>query len=242
MDLLRSRAHSVRPPFRWQSTRLTGFLFDSLSGHKRRKNCLRPPSYEKPAAGCLYTLSSLHWVSTAVSHHSPIILILPFLGTAGTTPALPHPLFVATTPFPSLPSRTEALVAAMSPLTEVAAGGARIDPTLLVVGMSPRRNTAVAGANQLPATVPGRTESTLSAGAVFVWRRSFSVNPTTPPNSIPASISKSTTISPSRLPVPESQTPSLPLGPPHLTPFSWRTSPPLVTTLLPPSKSIRFLS
>jgi len=70
MDLLRSRAHSVRPPSSWHTTRLTPFPTRSLSGHKRRKNCLRPPSYEKSAAGCLHSLSSHSWVSTGVASRS----------------------------------------------------------------------------------------------------------------------------------------------------------------------------
>jgi hypothetical protein len=70
MDLPRSRTLLVRPPSSWRNTRLTPIFIDSLSGHKWWKNCLRPPSYEKPAAGCLYTLSSHRWVSTIVSHHA----------------------------------------------------------------------------------------------------------------------------------------------------------------------------
>ena len=175
-------------------------------------------------------------------HHITITLTLSFLGTAGTTPALLHPLFAVTTPFLDHPPRIEALVVAMSHLTEVVADGVGIDPSLLAVGTALRRNTAVGEANHLLVTALGRTELTSSAGATFVWRRSFLATPTTLPNNTPALISKSTTISPSRLPAPESQTPSPPSGDPPSTLFSWRISPPPVTTPPPPSKSIRFLS
>jgi len=156
MILLPSRALLVRPPLQL-AQHSSDSLIDSLSGYKRRKNHLYPPSYEKPAAGCLYTLSSHNWVSTIVSHRVSIMLTFPFLGTAGTTPALLHPPFVATTPLLDRLSTTEALAVAMSHPTEVAAGGVRIDPTPLAVGMSLRRSLAVEEATHLLALAPGRT-------------------------------------------------------------------------------------
>lgn len=91
----------------------------------------------------------------------PINLTLPFLGTAGTTPALPHPLSVATTPFLDHPFQTEAPAVAMLPPTEVVAtGGVGTDPTLLAAGVSLRRRIAVEGVNHLLVTVLGGTETT----------------------------------------------------------------------------------
>ena len=240
MILLPSRALLVCPPIQLAQHSFDIFI-DSLSGHKRWKNRLYPPSYEKPAAGCLHTLSSHSWVSTIVPHHISI-LTFPFPGTAGTTPALLRPPFAATTPFLDHLSTRKALAVAMSHPTEVATGGVWIDPNLLAVGTPLRRSIAVQEATHLLASAPGRTVFTSWARVTSVWRRNFLATQTILLNNTPASISKSTTISLSRLPVPEFQTPLLPSRTPRSTPFSWRIFPALVTTPLPPSKSIRFLS
>ena len=70
MDLLPLRALLVRPPFQL-AQHSSDTLIDSLSGRKRWKNHLYPPSYEKSAAGCLHSLSSLYWVSTSVAVRTP---------------------------------------------------------------------------------------------------------------------------------------------------------------------------
>jgi len=161
-----------------------------------------------------------------VPHHVSISLTLPFLGTAGTTPALLHPLFVVTTPSLNHPSTTEALAVAMSHPTGVATNGAGTDRTLLVVGALLRRSIAAEEANMV--MVSGRTESTFQARVTIVWRRSFLATPTTLPSNTLVSILKSTTISPSKLPVLEFQNQLPPLRAPHLTPSSWRISSTLV--------------
>lgn len=167
MDLLPSRALLVRTPIQL-AQHSSDTLIDSFSRHKRWKNRLYPSSFEKPAAGCLHTLSSLNWVSTIVSHHIPIILTSPFLGTAGTTPALLHPPFVATTPFLDRLSPTEAPVVDMSHLTEVATGGVGIDLFLLAVGTPLRRSIVVEEVTRLLVTVLGRTVFTSRARVTVV--------------------------------------------------------------------------
>ena len=177
-----------------------------------------------------------------MSHHLSIALTLPFLGTAGTTPALLHPLFVVATPFLNLLPTTEAPAVAMSlPTEEVATGGVGIDRILLVVGAPLRRSIAAEEANYLMVTVPGRTEFTSQARVTIVWRRSFLATPTTLPSNTLASTLKSMTISLSKLPVLEFQIPLPLFRAPRLTLFSWRISPTLVTTPPLPSKSIRSL-
>jgi hypothetical protein len=141
MDLLPWRALLVRQPFQL-AQHSSDTLTNSIPGYKWCQNRLCPPSYEKPAAGCLHSLSSLDWVSTIVPHHVSTMLTFAFPGTAGSTPALPHHLFVVTTPFLDHLSRTEAPVVAMSHPTEVAAGGG-IGLTLPAVGMGLRKTTAV---------------------------------------------------------------------------------------------------
>jgi len=89
------------------------------------------------------------------------MLTVSFPGTAGTTPALLHPLFVLATHFLDQLSKTDPLAVAMSHLTGVATGGVGIDPTLLVVGTPLRRSIAVEEAIRLLATALGKTEFTL---------------------------------------------------------------------------------
>ena len=218
------------------------FLFGRFFGHKRCKNCLRPSSLEKSAAGCLHTLSSHRQVLSILSHHLHHTLTFIVLGTAGTTPALPHHLFAATTPFLDNPSKIEVLAVAMSHPT-VATDGVWIVLTLPRAGTPTKRSTGAAAGTDLPlVTVLGRMGLTLLVRAATLWRRSFLATSTTPPNNTPVLISRSTTIFPSRLPVLEFQSPLLPSPTPRLTPFFWKILPTLATTPLRPSKSIRFLS
>ena len=159
------RALLVRQPFQL-AQHSSDILTDSISGYKWCQNRLCPPSFEKPAAGCLHSLSSLDWVSVIVPLHISLVLTLAFLGTAGSTPALPRHLFVVATPFLDHLSRTEAPVVAMSHPTEVAAGGEGIGLTLRAVGADLRKTTVVE-AKRLLVTGPGRTELTSQALVTF---------------------------------------------------------------------------